>query len=293
MKLFETRPSRTVEAFPLCPPLPVPEGYVADQIHHLLRQVTITDGPAQELLNYCDQDWRRFLYTWGLAQDLRGPALELGSNPYFTTSLLRSFTNLQLTYANYFGPGPPVREQQVCWLDGSVEAIRFHNFDIEAEPFPFEAATFDVVFFCEIIEHLQRDPLKALKEIKRVLRPNGALILTTPNVARLENVARMIAGANIYDPYSGYGPLGRHNREYNKHELFLLLTWCGFEIDVMFSADVHTNRCDEEFRVPIDLLKSRERDLGQYIFVRSRSMQPAKGARPRWLYRSYPDEELE
>ncbi len=36
-------------------------------------------------------------------------------------------------------------------------------------------------------------------------------------VSRLENVCRMIAGVNIYDPYSGYRPYGRHNRENNKH----------------------------------------------------------------------------
>jgi hypothetical protein len=58
-------------------------------------------------------------------------------------------------------------------------------------------------------------------------------------VSRLENVAKMIAGANIYDPYSGCRPYGRHNREYNKHELYLLLNYLGFTIDAMFTADVH------------------------------------------------------
>src|SRR3989440_9270321 len=55
----------------------------------------------------------------------------------------------------------------------------------------------------------------------------------------LENVCRLIAGENIYDPYSGYGPYGRHNREYNRDELAKLLVFAGFEIEVLFSADVH------------------------------------------------------
>jgi SAM-dependent methyltransferase len=253
----------------------------------------IVGGPAQELIGYCDEHWRRFLYTWGLARDLNGVGLELGSNPYFTTALLRTFTKIQLTCANYFGSPDPLGEQKVQWLNGSVETIRYHNFNIEAMKFPFADATFDVVFFCEILEHLQNDPREALLEIKRVLRRGRTLILTTPNVNRLDNVARMLAGANIYDAYSAYGPLGRHNREYNKRELSLLLPACGFEVDVMYSADVYANHRNHYLRVLSKLLRGRGHDLGQYIFVRARSTGPARNKRPRWLYRSYPDGELE
>lgn len=40
--------------------------------------------------------------------------------------------------------------------------------------------TFDTVISCETIEHLP-DPVAALREIRRVLRPGGVLFLTTPN----------------------------------------------------------------------------------------------------------------
>lgn len=53
---------------------------------------------------YCEQDWKRFVYTWGLAAECQGTALELGANPYFTTCLLIEFTKLHLSFANYFGP---------------------------------------------------------------------------------------------------------------------------------------------------------------------------------------------
>ena len=105
--------------------------------------------------------------------------------------------------------------------------------------FPFESDSFDVVLFCEVIEHLLMDPVVALREIKRVLRPGGSLVVSTPNVARLENMARLAAGANLYDPYSGYGPYGRHNREYTRHELVKLLEFVGFQPDIHFTADVH------------------------------------------------------
>jgi 2-polyprenyl-3-methyl-5-hydroxy-6-metoxy-1,4-benzoquinol methylase len=134
-----------------------------------------------------------------------------------------------------------------------------------------------------------------LKEIKRVLKPNGILILTTPNVSRLENVSKMISGENIYDPYSGYGPYGRHNREYNRHELNLLLNHLGFTVESMFTADVHQNNASSyaslsELR---PLLKNREHDLGQYIFVRAVNTGEAREKKLASLYRSYPANELE
>jgi hypothetical protein len=121
------------------------------------------------------------------------------------------------------------------------------------------------------------------------------LILTTPNVSRLYNVASAVAGVNIYDPYSGYGPYGRHNREYNKHELNLLLGHAGFTLDALFSADVHRNQshnlCDLAPLVP--LLKHRELDLGQYLFARMKNEKPLQDLKPQWLYRSYPADLME
>lgn len=49
----------------------------------------------------------------------------------------------------------------------------------QAEKLPFKANFFDVVIATEIIEHLTQPELM-LAEIKRVLRPGGQLILSTP-----------------------------------------------------------------------------------------------------------------
>ena len=43
----------------------------------------------------------------------------------------------------------------------------------------FADATFDVALMADVVEHLERPEL-ALKEIKRVLKPAGSLLLTTP-----------------------------------------------------------------------------------------------------------------
>jgi SAM-dependent methyltransferase len=300
-KVNATLDSKPEKLFPLQPELPLPEGVSEEELFNFLKSVLVADAPPQEMANYCQQDFRRFVYTYGLVKDFSGKCLELGANPYFTTILLQEFTQLDLSLANYFGSHiDRLVVQEVNYKDyraGKKVSIKLESshFNIEEENFPFKDAEFDVVLFCEIIEHLLMNPVAVLKEIKRILKPNGALILTTPNVSRLENVTKMISGTNIYDPYSGYGPYGRHNREYNQHELYLLLDYMGFSLDAMFTADVHPNQASHYSSVSklAPLLRHRELGLGQYIFMRALNTGKAGAKKPAFLYRSYPADELD
>ncbi len=53
---------------------------------------------------------------------------------------------------------------------------------LEGVVLPFADCSFDVVFFGDIIEHLF-DPESILKEIKRILKPGGKIVLSCPNTA--------------------------------------------------------------------------------------------------------------
>ena len=57
----------------------------------------------------------------------------------------------------------------------------------DAHPLPFRDGAFDGLFAGELIEHLP-DPEAGVEEFRRVLRPGGTLVLTTPNRLRLANV---------------------------------------------------------------------------------------------------------
>ena len=62
------------------------------------------------------------------------------------------------------------------------------------ERLPYDDASFDVVLLIEVIEHLS-DHQAALGELARILKPGGSLILTTPNVMRLNSrVHFMLSG---------------------------------------------------------------------------------------------------
>ena len=275
------------------PPLPLPTDWSEEGLLGFVRSICVEDAPPEEMQNYAQADFKRFVYTLGLVPEGKQlTLLELGANPYFTTTLLRTFRNVDLQLANFFDTAAPHGKQTVViGQTGEVIPYEFEQFNTEEDRFPYEDASFDVVLFCEILEHLLIDPVHALLEIRRVLKPNGLLILTTPNVARLENVCRMVAGENLYDPYSGYGPYGRHNREYTRHDLFRLLTANGFLPETLFTADVHPDAADgAAFLEQIEpLVAHRQADLGQYLFSCSRLNSNAKllpPARPDWLYRS-------
>lgn len=288
--------------FPLLPALPLPEGVSEKQLFDFVTSVRVEDGPEAEMRAYGTHDFRRFVYTWGLARNIKGKCLELGGNPYFTTMLLEQFTDLEITLGNFFSyEKNGDYTQRVDYLDlitneKKSKSFTFQHFNVENDPFPYQDGEFDLVIFGEILEHLLNDPCKVLREIKRVLKPGGMFILTTPNVARLENVARLINGANIYDPYSGYGPYGRHNREYTRQELHDLLRYEGYTPVTSFTADVHANHAQTFCNIEKiqHLLNIRKNDLGQYHFILSRAEQAeAKTKKPSWLYRSYPQDELE
>ena len=278
-------------------PLPLPPDTTEAALHSWLAAFRLDGGPAGELAAYLDEDFRRFVHTLGLVPDTTGRLLEIGANPYFTSILLKKYRRFDLSCTNYFGIDGG-GSTQVMRHDGTRETFEFPfmNNNVEVEDIPFDGL-FDVVLFCEVIEHLARDPMAALLRIKEKLAPDGYLVLSTPNVCRLENVARMLCGANLYDPLSGYGVYGRHNREYNKHELHTLLTHLGFEVELIFASDVHENHATEWFpgrRLARELrvIKHRIHDLGQYIFIRARNVRPATPGKPRWLYRSYPAAEM-
>ncbi|MEP4485956.1 MAG: class I SAM-dependent methyltransferase [Halioglobus sp.] len=285
----------------LSPDLPIPSGVSEDELFQFVTSVRVQGAAEAEMRAYGTSDFKRFVYTWSLTAGVHGKCLELGGNPYFTTMLLNEFSDLDLSLANYFGNVENGEyEQSVDYRDlrtreQKVKKFEYQHFNVESDSFPYNDNEFDLLIFAEIIEHLLNDPCSVFREIKRVLKPGGTLILTTPNVARLENVCKLVSGANIYDPYSGYGPYGRHNREYNRHELDQLLRFEGFEPNAAFTADVHDNHanhfCKKSKIAP--LLHGRKGDLGQYIFLRAKALpQTTQTKRPGWLYRSYPNGEL-
>ncbi len=265
------------------------------QIRQYLESFHFQNEPVKEMAGYLDHAFYRFLLTLDLVPPGNGSLLEIGANPYFMSLLLDKYTEYELTYTNHFGEHSQLATDIKYTSDGEAKAFSYSKVNLETDDLPYPDHSFDVVLYCEVIEHLYQDSLITLNRIKRVLKPNGYLILTTPNVGRLENVIKMLNGHNIYDPYSGYGVYGRHNREFTPDELRTLVTYAGFAIEKLFTSDVTDNHIFDAYPIEkiLPALHKRENNLGEYIFVCARNTgQPSPQLKPRWLYRSYPNNEL-
>ena len=76
-------------------------------------------------------------------------------------------------FGQYGGTGDGRGLQTGSWDTAAVDIVS----DITEIPEP--GGSFDVVLCSEVLEHLP-DPLSALKEFRRLLRPEGVLIITAP-----------------------------------------------------------------------------------------------------------------
>ena len=108
--------------------------------------------------------------------------------------------------------------------------------DVTTDGIPFRHRSFDVVTFCDVIEHLPFPPDSALAEIKRVLSPGGYLIISTPNKATLSQRIKFLLGVKINPlPTIGacYDPYRPHIFEYSKHELVNIVSRHKFRIKMV------------------------------------------------------------
>lgn len=183
---------------------------------------------SAELRDYLTEAQPRYENDLAIIESLGEPGklLELGAYPYCMSFFLKelgySVTGLDLKVS---------RANQLL----QKHCLEVYECDIENAPFPFEDATFDLVIFNEVIEHLRINPLHTLSEINRCLKPDGLLMLTTPNLYGITMVRRYLTGKGIEDPVAAFrkfettGHMG-HLRTYARHDVESLLSETGFTV---------------------------------------------------------------
>jgi len=94
--------------------------------------------------------------------------------------------------------------------------------DLNKDAIPFGEEEFDAIIFTEVLEHLNYWRLDAVfGEIRRVLKPGGILILSTPNLACLENRVFLLLGGIRYLGGGIIPPA--HAREYTLQEIIQIV----------------------------------------------------------------------
>jgi 2-polyprenyl-3-methyl-5-hydroxy-6-metoxy-1,4-benzoquinol methylase len=167
-----------------------------------------------------------------------------------------------------------------------------HNVEIVLcdllEGLPFEDMSFEQVYFCDVIEHLE--PVKipyVLSEISRVLKPEGELILSTPNLNRLSGLFRFLTGHSINPPMDvlKVGETFGHIREFAPKEIKKVLFKAGFTtlkmdytLNPYYTADafgddnVFSKRTTSFINLITKLLSRFKPALGDEIYILAKKL---------------------
>jgi 2-polyprenyl-3-methyl-5-hydroxy-6-metoxy-1,4-benzoquinol methylase len=136
------------------------------------------------------------------------------------------------------GPGTLVglmpKETRVVGVDiakPQIEYARAHYtsasktfMKIDPGSLPFRDSSFETVSCVEVIEHLSwEDDLAVLGELKRVLRPQGKLVLTTPNYFSLWPIVEAVVNHVAKVSYEN-----QHITKFSSPKVALLLKKAGF-----------------------------------------------------------------
>jgi ubiquinone/menaquinone biosynthesis C-methylase UbiE len=156
--------------------------------------------------------------------------LDVGAGQQQYRSYCSHLQYVSQDFCQYEGTGNDRALQTGTWDTSKIDIVS----DIIA--IPTEDGSFDAVLCTEVLEHIP-DPVAALKEFSRILRPGGELILTAP-FCSLTHMAP-------YHFYSGF------NRYFYEHYLLAI----GFTIAEITANGDYSEYAGQELRRMLTMYK--------------------------------------
>jgi len=217
--------------------------------------------------------------------------LEMGAYLHITPAL-----KTRLGYGEvrgcYYGRRGETDHRSVISEKGEDFRCDIDLFDAEKDRFPYNDGYFSTVLCCELIEHLPSDPMHMMCEINRILKPEGTLVLTTPNIASARALSAILQGFHpmLFPAYIRPNPSGeteaRHNREYSPREVKDLLENSGFEVSTLETGPFRDEPKPEFAWVEhlLDRYILPKEHRGEGIYAVGRKLRDVRDRYPSWLY---------
>jgi len=198
-------------------------------------------------IEYAKQHLRRFVATLQRIPPARQTSdrlLELGSLLHLSAAIKKYCGYAEVCCADFWpvaAAEEKVSQETLRQKNGpESQSFELRNFNVERDPFPYPDGHFRAVLCCELIEHLQSDPLHMLWECNRVLEMDGYLLLTTPNIASCRAIEGLLVGCAPYllSQYNLREAADQHHREYAPYEVGIALSAAGFTVVELEAEDV-------------------------------------------------------
>src|SRR5437899_1596177 len=139
---------------------------------------------SEEIRIYYDTHGDRISFDLDYAAKYLRPSdriLEVGGYPFLLTLPMMSrnydVTSLEKCSSSVFEP-EVVRKFKLNVIDC----------DLDVDRVPANDSSFDCVIMNEVFEHLRINLIASMRELRRVLRPDGLLLLSTPNLRSVQGI---------------------------------------------------------------------------------------------------------
>jgi SAM-dependent methyltransferase len=196
----------------------------------------IPSFPNTVLRSYYDTHGERISFDLDYADKYLRPSdriLEVGGHPFLLTLPMMS-KNFNVTCLE-----KPISSE----VDSAVVEkfkVNVMDCDLDIDRIPASDSSFDCVIMNEVFEHLRINLIASMREVHRVLRPSGLLLLSTPNLRSVQGINNLLrkqeaycSMGGIFNNYSYLEKLGvmGHVREYTSKEVMDFLQRIGFDIE--------------------------------------------------------------
>lgn len=200
-----------------------------EEFQHLNRREfrAVLQGSDSQLNEYVESSITRlhriFAGLLGFRESLTGPVLDIASGGGILYRAIKRYCPELLPYS--------ITEVRPRQLEIDGEKIQSLPFECDRGRIPLEDNSVGTVLFLDVLEHLLIDPMWTLIEINRTLKPDGHVIISTPNAAAAVRLVYILGGVNPGRDieYKPTGVFERHNREWTVTEVEIALKCAGFD----------------------------------------------------------------
>jgi SAM-dependent methyltransferase len=240
--------------------------------------VTLTDADERALEHYARYHARRFalvLNAFGLLIPEGAQIFSVGSMPNQLELLLAREFDARVVGSAYNPLDKRDKFTAVYQSSSWRYEMEMYLRDCSRDPIPAEKESCDLVFCFEVVEHFLNSPESLFREVSRVLRPGGHLLLSTPNLQHWHRLLYWINGITYPDTDFREPVESRHTHIFSLRELKALLNTAGLEVVSYFFGDPwQTAKPGMQLasldRMALDLFADREEYQHECIFIAAR-----------------------